>query len=281
MTDGVVITGGGAVTALEDAEAALPETVRARGARVERVTRLVLAAGGAALDAAGLAAMDGPARPRVGVVVGTAFGCFLTNDAYARRLDMGAAAASPRLFAATVSNAAAGELGIAYRLGGPAVTLTAGTVAGIAALGHASDMLRAGRADALVAGGADATGLGLSMWIAAGGFVRGAPPTDAAAFVVLETADAARKRGAPVAGTILGYALGLDDREDVAARALADAGVGPGDVACSVRTASHMLAAGGPHALRGALANAPRGGVVLVVDACTSGHAAALVARAA
>ena len=88
MTDGVVITGGGAVTALEDAEAALPETVRARGARVERVTRLVLAAGGAALDAAGLAAMDGPARPRVGVVVGTAFGCFLTNDAYARRLDM-------------------------------------------------------------------------------------------------------------------------------------------------------------------------------------------------
>ena len=57
--------------------------------------------------------------------------------------------------------------------------------------------------------------------------------------------------------------------------------LGPGDVACSVRAASHMLAAGGPHALRGALANAPRGGVVLVVDVCTSGHAAALVARAA
>jgi 3-oxoacyl-(acyl-carrier-protein) synthase len=281
MTDDVVITGTGVVTAPEEAEAALPEIARTRAARAERITRLVLAAGGAALDAAGLAASDGPARPRVGVVVGTAFGCFLTNDAYARRLDVDAAAASPRLFAATVSNAAAGELGIAFRLGGPAVTLTAGAVAGTAALGHASDMLRAGRADALVAGGADATGIGLTEWMAAGGFAPGAPPSDAAAFVVLETADTARRRGARVAGTILGWALGFDDREDVAARALADAGVGPGDVARSVRAASHALAAGGPLALRAALANAPCGGVVLVVDACTSGHAAALVARAA
>jgi len=281
MTDDVVITGAGAVIAVEDAEAGLPETVRSRGARAERVTRLVLGAGGAALDAAGLVATDGPARPRVGVVVGTAFGCFLTNDAYARRLDMGAAAASPRLFAATVSNAAAGELGIAYRLGGPAVTLTAGTVAGTAALGHASDILRAGRADALVAGGADATGLGLKVWSMSGGFAPGAPPTDAAAFVVLETAAGVQRRGGPVLGTILAYALGFGDREEVAARALADAGVGAGDVVRSVATSSHLLAAGGPHALRSALANAPRGGLVLVVDACPTGHAAALVARAA
>src|SRR5207244_2264754 len=118
-----------------------------------------------ALAAAGLEAADGAPRPRLGVVLGTAFGCFLTNADYQRRfLEGGPAAASPRLFAATVSNAAAGELAIAYRLGGPSVTLTAGAASGLVALGHAADLVRAGRGDALVAGGADALDDDLRRW---------------------------------------------------------------------------------------------------------------------
>ena len=88
----------------------LAEAVQARAARSERITALTLAAAGAALAAAGL--VSDPAAspsPRIGVVLGTAFGCFLTNAAYQDRLaDGGPPAASPRLFAATVSNAAAG-----------------------------------------------------------------------------------------------------------------------------------------------------------------------------
>src|SRR5207244_11651182 len=102
---------------------------------------------------------EGARRPRLGVVLGTAFGCFVTNGEYQRKLVQGGiAAASPRLFAATVSNAAAGELGIAYGLGGPSVTITAGAASGLVALAHAADMLRSERADALVAARGDAHG---------------------------------------------------------------------------------------------------------------------------
>src|SRR5439155_1231844 len=127
------------------------------------------------------------------------------NAAYQRRLAAeGPAGASPRLFAATVSNAAAGELAIAYRLAGPAVTVTAGGASGLAALGEAIELIRAGRADVVVAGGVDALGGAVADW--------------------------------------------------------------PG--------------AAGPLALLAALAEAEPGLPVLVLDACPSGHVAALVARA-
>src|SRR5262249_11089239 len=155
-----------------------PEAVQARAARSERITALTLAAAGAALAAARLVPNGSTApNPRAGVVLGTAFGCFLSNAAYQQRfVEGGPAAASPRIFAATVSHAAAGELAIASRLAGPGGTLTAGAASGLAALGHASDLLRAGRADALVAGGVDALGGPLTRWLAAGGLAAGRPP---------------------------------------------------------------------------------------------------------
>src|SRR5262249_42670516 len=189
-----------------------PEAVQARAARSERITALTLAAAGAALAAARLVPNGSTApNPRAGVVLGTAFGCFLSNAAYQQRfVEGGPAAASPRIFAATVSNAAAGELAIAYRLAGPGGTLTArarrggggvrlpaGAASGRAALGPASDLLRAGRADALVAGGVDALGGPLTRWLAAGGLAAGRPPAEAAALLVLETPASARQRDAP------------------------------------------------------------------------------------
>ena len=161
----IAITGAGAAPA----DVALAEPVRARAARAERVTQLVLTAAGAALAAAGLATVDGPPHARRGIVLGTAFGCFLTNVAFQRGVAArGPAGASPRLFAATVSNAAAGEAAIAFRLGGPAVTLTAGAAAGSVALGHAIDLLRRERADALVAAAIDAVDASLADWLPPG-----------------------------------------------------------------------------------------------------------------
>src|SRR5439155_25182743 len=164
----------------------LPAAVRARAVRAERATQLLLAAGGRALAAAGLDAAAAP-ETRAGIVVGTAFGCFLTNAAYQRRLAAeGPAGASPRLFAATVSNAAAGELAIAYRLAGPAVTITAGRASGLVALGEAMEGLRADRADVVVAGGVDALGGALADWLAAAGLAFGEPPGEGAAVLVPE-----------------------------------------------------------------------------------------------
>ena len=316
MRDPVAITGAGAVTSRDVSLDALPEAVRARAARAERVTQLVLAAAGRALVAAGLDATDGEPRPRLGVVLGTAFGCFLTNAAYERRLlEGGPAAASPRLFAATVSNAAAGELAIAYRLGGPSVTLTAGAASGLVALGHAADLVRAGDADAVVAGGADALDDDLRRWLAAGGLDCGRAPAEGAALVVLEHAE--RARGRAVLGTVEGVGAGFEPDPAgegagaglaaAVATALEEAGLLPSEVRVVVSAAPPALAglerpalggleprtivrpkdtlgetfgAAGTLGLLAALAAAPREGALLVLDVCASGHVAALVARA-
>jgi 3-oxoacyl-[acyl-carrier-protein] synthase II len=343
MSTSVAITGAGAVTAAgadpgswlrgpagkvatgatcEVPLATLPEAVRSRAARAERVTQLVLAAGGAALASAGLDAGEGPPRPRYGTVLGTAFGCFLTNAAYQRRLaEGGPAAASPRLFAATVSNAAAGELSIAYRLGGPAVTLSAGAASGLTALGHAVDLLRAGRADALVAGGMDALDAVLDRWLADGGLAIGRPAAEAAGLLVLEPLATARARGVRALGTVDGCGLGFEP--DPAGRdagqglaqaimaALAEAVASGDTIGLVVAAAPPALAAlerhaleatlgtrsppvtrpkdmlgetfgaAGPLGLLAALSEAPRGAAALVLDVCASGHVAAAVVRGA
>jgi 3-oxoacyl-(acyl-carrier-protein) synthase len=311
----IVITGAGTVGAPSLDE--LAETVRARAARAERVSQLALAAADAALVDAGLRLVDGEPRASIGIVLGTAFGCFLTNAAYQHRVATGGpAAASPRLFAATVSNAAAGEIGVAYRLGGPAVTLTAGGAAGVLAIGHATDLLRGGQAGALLAGGADAVDDALVAWQDAGGLEPGRRRAEAAALLVLEHGDAARARGARVRGTILGHAAGFEPDPHApdagaglaaaVAGAIAEAGLTPAAVAAVVPSAPPRLAAleartlhalggatriafkdthgesfgaAGPLGLLAGLAAVAPGAAVVVLDVCSSGHVAALVAR--
>ncbi|HYR95415.1 MAG TPA: beta-ketoacyl synthase N-terminal-like domain-containing protein [Candidatus Binatus sp.] len=318
MSAPVAITGAAAVTPAGEVPLdALPDAVQGRALRGERMTQLALAAAGPALSAAGLAVCEGPPRPEVGVVLGTAFGCFLTNVEYQRRLaEGGIGAASPRLFAATVSNAAAGELAIAYRLGGPSVTVSAGAASGLVALGHAAELVRAGRVRAIVAGGLDALGDAVLEWMRDGGLDPGVPATEAAAVLVLETAGSARARGASILGTIEGHAAGFEPRGGesqglaaAVARALGDAGVPPADIELVVSGAGpgaaraedealraalgglaprrirpklargEAFGAAGPLGLLAAFAEAARGAAVLVTDVCASGHVAALVGR--
>jgi 3-oxoacyl-[acyl-carrier-protein] synthase II len=312
VVTGVVVTGFAAVRApsLE----ALPEPVRARASRAERVTQLAFSAAGPALAMAGLDVVEGDPRSRMGIVLGTAFGCFLTNAAFERRFaEGGPAAASPRLFAATVSNAAAGELAIAYRLGGPSITLTAGGVAGLVAIGHAADVLRAGQADVLLAGGMDAAGEALDRWIDGGGVSFDGRPGEGAAIVVLERAEHAAQRGARVFCTIAGCAAGFETKPpdedavpDAGRLALEEAGlpqaVPPAHLAWARSWSSnlegsiHSLVAGNvPVPMRplaggtfaatgvaGMLATIDvlqAGQVGLVVDRCNSGHVAAVAIR--
>jgi 3-oxoacyl-[acyl-carrier-protein] synthase II len=315
MSLGIAITGASTAGGLD----ALPASVRSRAARAERFAQLALAAGAGALAAAGLARFEGAPRPDLGVVLGTAFGCFLTNAAYQRRLALaGPTGASPRLFAATVSNAAAGELAIACRLGGPAITLSAGAASGLLALGQAAELLEAGAATAMVAGGMDAVAEPLAAWARAGGFDAGRPLAEAGAMVVLEPSARAAARGASILGTVCGSASGFEADWGAAEAgaslaaavrgALAQAGVG--EVALVVLGAPPPLARLEQRVLAAALGRPPRrtlapkdsrgetlgaAGVLgvlaalgalapcecgLVLDVCSSGQVAACVVAA-
>ena len=139
---------------------ACPEAVRARAERIDRFGQLALGAVGGVLGTP----FEAAPRRDVGIVVGTAFGCIATNAAYQHRLAAhGAGGASPRLFAATVSNAAAGEVGIAYGIGGPTLTVTAGLVSGLAALDVARDELLLGGVPGMVVIALDALNLAMSI----------------------------------------------------------------------------------------------------------------------
>jgi 3-oxoacyl-(acyl-carrier-protein) synthase len=311
ITGGTTLTpGGGPLPA-----AGLPDELCQRIARVERFSALALAAGHGALVDAGIASP--PCRERAGIVLGTAFGCFLTNAEYQQRLAAGGvAAASPRLFAATVSNAAAGELGIALGLGGPGITLTSGGVSGTMALGHAANLLAAGEADVLLTGGVDAAGAALTSFIDAGGLAVGGPVSDGAALLVLEPLDLARRRQARVRGIVVAQAAGFEPEPDAAdagdgladtmRAALAQAGGGVAAVATAASPATrtlveravaavfekggvrrlafggalgHSLGAAGPQTVLRVLDSEAPGTSVLIVDACASGHVAALIVR--
>ena len=201
---------------------AIPAEKRTRIGRLDRLCRLFLSAAYLAVDAAGLHLDDANAE-RVGLSFGTGLGCLLTNAEYNQKLiEHGPPAASPRLFAYTVSSAAAGEVSIALGIKGANVTAHAGLAAGLQAIGYGFDLIRTGKADIVFAGGADALGEALVRGLGDmrllkpyaappfGAPVAGVCPAEGAAVVVLERGAHARQRGARVWAHIGGYAAGFE-----------------------------------------------------------------------
>jgi 3-oxoacyl-[acyl-carrier-protein] synthase II len=190
----------------------IPADKRSRIGRLDRLCRLFLSA-----------AYDDVHADRFALSFGTGLGCLLTNAAYNQKLvEHGPAAASPRLFAYTVSSAAAGEVSIALGIKGANVTSHAGLAAGLQAIGHGFDLISMGKADVVLAGGADALGAPLVRGLADMHLLKrraadpfsapeaGVCPAEGAAVVVLERRDRARQRGARVLARIEGYAAGFE-----------------------------------------------------------------------
>ena len=269
--------------------------VRLRAERADRLSAVALgitARLGLVPAAAGI-------RRDVGVSVGTALGCFATNAAFQRRFVAPGGTASPRLFAGTVSNAAAGEVGIAYGLGGPGVTVTAGGAGGLAALDVARAELIAGEVDGIVVAALDVVDDAARRWLGEAGWPADSPALQAVAMALGEA-----PAELPVTGWLGCVTLGRWDAAApeaigrVAHGALADAGLRLSDVrvrvgrsgdvprvrealscppgAIGARAGAPLLAAGGPAALLEGLVRGTE--PVLVVDVCPSGHVAAAVA---
>jgi hypothetical protein len=121
--------------------------------RLDRYSRLALAAATAALRDADLApaTLDGE---RVAIVLGSALGSYEAN---AQHRDLVAQEQpSPRVFAATLPSTPVGEIAIRLGARGPLLALAQGVGSDLAALDQGRQLLLTGRAELVLAGACDA-----------------------------------------------------------------------------------------------------------------------------
>jgi 3-oxoacyl-[acyl-carrier-protein] synthase II len=251
--DGLGLDGGGPREAGEIRPFEPREYLGERNLRpVDRTSRLLLAAAQRALEESGWTPELRAAR-EVGLVLGTTFCSVKTIAEFDRRgLQLGPSHVSPLDFANSVINAAAGQTAIWHGLRGVNSTLSAGEASGLLAIATGAGMIGSGRAEALLAGGAEE--LCFESFL---GHLRAhrlsevAPlPLDArrsgfalaegAALLMLEEGEAASARGARALAAVLGHGAAFDPSESEAgaARAVAravrialdDAGVDPGEI---------------------------------------------------
>lgn len=193
---------------------------------LDRTGRLAAAASGLALDASGWTREMRQERP-VGLALGTMYGSVHTIAAFDQRaLEAGPQYVKPFDFANSVINAAAGQTAIWHHLWGLNSTLTGGPCAGAQALAYAADLIATGRAETVLAGGADELCFE-SLFSAAKAGLLADPAADAipfdagrgglslsegAALLMLEAVETAAGREAQVYGEVLGHAGGFDPR---------------------------------------------------------------------
>jgi 3-oxoacyl-[acyl-carrier-protein] synthase II len=237
------------------------ELLGRRARKLDRFVQLTLVAAREAIADAGLdpTTWDGA---RVGVVIGCGMGGAPTwEEQHSVLLERGHGRVSPHLIPRMIPNMAAGHVAIEFDAHGPNLCTATACASGATALGTALDLLRLDRCDIVVAGGTEA---GITP-LAISGFAnmtalstrnedpaRASRPFDvdrdgfvaaeAAGVLVLERSDDATARGARRYATLAGYGASADGHHvtapdpdgaggELAVRAaLADAGVGPGDV---------------------------------------------------
>ena len=202
---------------------------RKEAKRMDRFVQYAVVASGEAIRNARLD-LDALDRDRIGVIIGSGIGGMETFEAqHATYLEKGHGRVSPFFIPMMISNMAPGQVSIQYGLKGPSFCPVSACATGAHAIGEALRLLRAGDADAFVAGGTEATitpmafaGFGnmraLSTRnddpqrasrpfdIGRDGFVMG----EGAGVLVLETEDHMRRRGATPLCELIGYGASSD-----------------------------------------------------------------------
>jgi 3-oxoacyl-(acyl-carrier-protein) synthase len=207
-----------------------PAFTEAEAANLDRVSQFALAAAGQAIEASGID-LQSAERDRIGVYWGTGMGGANTLDSsYQRLYGKGDWRGRPLTVVMAMSNAAGSNVALKHGLRGPFANYSTACSSSAMAIGEAMRTIAAGRADAVVAGGAEAllTPGMLGAWFA----LRTLAPADAAdpaasckpfdkrrsglvlgegaAAFVLEDESHARARGARILGYLTGYGNSCD-----------------------------------------------------------------------
>ena len=203
-----------------------------RAARhMARFSQFAVAAAVEAWKDAGYTAEQKPDMDRVGVMMGVGIGGLeVTGENYFTLFEKGPDRVSPLAVPELIPNEAAGNISIALGTKGPAQVVATACASSTDALGFALDMIRAGRADVMVAGGSEAVITEFTV----GGFMKmralstqfNATPEKAsrpfnadrdgfvlgegAAILILESEEHAKARGAKIYAELAGYGATSD-----------------------------------------------------------------------
>ncbi len=225
--------------------------------RLDRFAQLAVVAAGEALASAGWE-QDSPYDPlKIACVVATGIGGISTVETQHDMMrDRGTKMVSPLGIPLYMPNAGVAAVSMKYHLQGQSYGIVSACASGAHAVGSAMRMIQYGDAEAVVAGGAEATltefgfacfnamqalspsGISRPFDARRDGFVMG----EGAGMLVLEEAEAARARGATILGEVIGYGSTSDAYHLTAPEpsgipgsraielALSDAGLTPEDI---------------------------------------------------
>ncbi len=202
---------------------------RKEAKRMDRFVQFAVVASHEALKLSGLD-LEQVDRERVGVLIGSGIGGMETFETqHSALIEKGPGRVSPFFIPMMISDMAAGQVSIQFGFKGPNFGTVSACASGAHAIGEALRLLRAGDADVIIAGGAEAT---ITPMAVAGfnsaralslrnddpqrasrpfdkdrdGFVMG----EGAGVLVLETEEHARRRGATLLCELSGYGASAD-----------------------------------------------------------------------
>ncbi|GAC32875.1 beta-ketoacyl-ACP synthase II [Paraglaciecola polaris] len=197
--------------------------------KMDKFIQFGIAAGKQALADSGLAITEKNAA-RVGVAIGSGIGGLsLIEENHTKLLNSGPKRISPFFVPATITNMISGFLSIMEGLKGPNLNIVTACTTGVHNIGVAARIIAYGDADAMLAGGAEASicPLGLGGFAAAralstrndapeiasrpwdkdrDGFVMG----EGAGVVMLEEYESAKARGAKIYAELVGFGMSGD-----------------------------------------------------------------------
>jgi 3-oxoacyl-[acyl-carrier-protein] synthase II len=222
--------------------------------RMGRASQMAIGATRLAIADSGLE-FDAIPRRRVGVSMGTTSGePLFVEDYNDAKMQGGEEAVPPGCLALYPCHVIPAHVAIEFDLRGPSVMIPTACAAGNYAIGYGYDLIRTGRADLMLAGGADAFSRIPYLGFARLGAIapercqpfdknrKGMVPGEGSGMLVLEPLDAAVARGAKIYAEVLGYGVSCDAHHMTAAHpqadgairamsaAMKDSGVGIGDI---------------------------------------------------
>lgn len=208
---------------------------RREARRMDRYAQFSLVAAQQAMDDSGLIVTD-ENRDRIGVLIGTGIGGITTllEQAEVMRL-RGASRVSPFLIPMMLADTGPGMVAINLGVRGPNMSVVTACATGSNAIGEATEIIRRGSADVMIAGGGEAaiTKLAMAGMSSMGAMsTRNDDPTRAsrpfdkdrdgflmgegAAVLILESLEYAQARGATILAEISGYGT-TDDAYHISA----------------------------------------------------------------